>query len=144
MKIAINCKKSETIHLKFIDELIQILNDKKIDFIINSDIENFDTSPFKTYDYDFNIDSVTFFVSIGGDGTLLNTSTYIGDKNIPILGVNAGRLGFLTTSSTENLEDTIIQLQKKEFEIEKRTLINLTSTSDYFGELNFALKLLNG
>lgn len=115
------------------------MNEKKIDFIINDDIGNFDTTDLNTYTHKSKLTDVTFFVSIGGDGTLLNTATYIGDKKIPILGVNAGRLGFLTTSSTDNLEQTIIQLQNNQFEIEKRTLINLTSSSDYFGNLNFAL-----
>ena len=139
MKIAINCKKPESIHLKFISELILILNKKNIGFIINEDIENFDTSNFNTYNYTTNINDITFFVSVGGDGTLLNTATYIANKKTPILGVNAGRLGFLTTSTTENLEKTIIQLQNNEYEIEKRTLINLSSSVDYFDDLNFAL-----
>ena len=139
MKVAINCKKFDPNHLDFISELISILKSRKIDFLINADIENFNLDGLKTYNYESTLNQIDYFLSIGGDGTLLNTATYIGNKNIPILGINTGRLGFLVTTSTQEVNHALDLLQKKDFDLEDRTLINLESSTDYFEKLNFAL-----
>jgi len=139
MQIAINCKKSDSRQLHFLNELINSLTKKNIQFMINKDIEEFDTSKYINYDYNTSFDNIDYFLSIGGDGTLLNTETYIGAKEIPILGINTGRLGFLTTSGTDDVELILSQLEKQEYEIEERTLINLKSEPNYFGDINFAL-----
>ena len=65
-----------------------------------------------------------FVLSIGGDGTLLSCVHHIVDSGIPIIGVNFGHLGFLTTVGTENLEDFAENLVMGHFSIEKRTLLN--------------------
>lgn len=139
MQVAINCKKFDLNHLQFIQKLIDTLILKNIDFSINDDIENFDISKYKTYNYNSDFTKTDYFLSIGGDGTLLNTATYIGGKNIPILGINTGRLGFLVTTTTSEIESALELLIKSNFEVEERALINMTSSTDYFEKLNFAL-----
>lgn len=67
--------------------------------------------------------SADFAISFGGDGTLLRTASRIGDKQIPILGINAGRLGFLTSTSNNDIEHIIQRLHAGEFIIEERSLI---------------------
>lgn len=80
-------------------------------------------------------------ISIGGDGTILRAVTYVRDKNIPIVGINAGRLGFLATVQIENIEELLLKVIKKEYKISKRTLLSLKCKpkNPDLTDLNFAL-----
>ncbi|MBC6366312.1 NAD kinase [Algoriphagus sp. AK58] len=80
-----------------------------------------------------------FFLSIGGDGTLLDTVCVVGSREIPILGLNTGRLGFLATVATDKIEEAIGQLVNGNYQIESRTLLSLNSNRKLFHGLNFAL-----
>ncbi|SDY77406.1 NAD kinase [Hymenobacter psychrophilus] len=80
-----------------------------------------------------------FVLSIGGDGTLLDTVTYVGALQIPILGINTGRLGFLATISPETILPAIDALFKGHFVIEDRSLIRVDTDPDTFGDINFGL-----
>lgn len=80
-----------------------------------------------------------FFLSIGGDGTLLDSICMVGDKEIPIIGLNTGRLGFLATVATDKIEDAVTQLVAGNYQIESRTLLSLTSSKKLFHGENFAL-----
>lgn len=80
-----------------------------------------------------------FMISIGGDGTLLDAVCQVGELEIPILGLNTGRLGFLATVATKDISLAIDQLAKNNFQIENRSLISLQSHRRYFNGLNFAL-----
>ncbi len=93
--------------------------------------------PFKTSDdLDEQIDCL---ISLGGDGTLLDTVALVKDKNIPILGINFGRLGFLASISKDELASAVDSLINHTFLIDKRTLIHLDSNEKLFGETPFAL-----
>lgn len=83
-----------------------------------------------------------FLLSLGGDGTLLDSLTYIGAKETPILGINTGRLGFLATVSPENLLIELAMLFQGKFEIEKRSLVSIESNIDIFNGVNFGLNEL--
>jgi NAD+ kinase len=80
-----------------------------------------------------------FLLSIGGDGTLLDTVFLVKESNIPVVGINAGRLGFLSSISKENLEDAINSLSKGHFSIDARTLLRLESNHPIFEGENIAL-----
>lgn len=69
---------------------------------------------------------VDFALSVGGDGTFLTSAAAIGDKNIPILGVNCGRLGFLAEVQTQDLDDILQKLVDGQYTIEKRNLLNVS------------------
>ena len=73
---------------------------------------------------DFEADMV---LSMGGDGTFLKAASYVGDKCIPILGINTGRLGFLADVSPEEMEETFPDLYKGNYKIEGRSVLQLTS-----------------
>lgn len=78
-------------------------------------------------------------VSIGGDGTFLRTTSAIGKKDIPILGINAGRLGFLADVGDKDLEDTFADIFSGNYRIEHRSQLQLsTQHKDYHG-FNYAL-----
>ena len=72
-------------------------------------------------------------ISFGGDGTLLRTASRVGNKQIPILGINAGRLGFLTSTANNDIEHVIQRVHNGEFYIEERSLIEATASN---GEIN--------
>ena len=80
-----------------------------------------------------------FVLSIGGDGTLLDTVTYVGALEIPILGIHTGRLGFLATVTPDGIAQAIDALYKGHFVLDDRSLIRVDTDPDVFGGLNFGL-----
>ncbi|HEX5002172.1 MAG TPA: NAD kinase [Bacteroidia bacterium] len=82
---------------------------------------------------------VDFLVSLGGDGTLLDTITLVRDSGIPIVGVNTGRLGFLAGISKDDINQVVDALVKGRFHLDSRSLIRLETSSPLFGEVNYAL-----
>ena len=82
---------------------------------------------------------VDYFVSLGGDGTLLDSITYIGKREIPILGINTGRLGFLATVSREETAQAIEALCKGKVKTSSRTLVKLESSGKLFPDFPYAL-----
>ncbi len=87
-------------------------------------------------DENFDVDLV---VSIGGDGTFLRTASIIGKKNIPILGINAGRLGFLADVGEEDLEDTFADVFSGNYRIEHRSQLQLSTEHKDYSGFNYAL-----
>ena len=79
------------------------------------------------------------FISLGGDGTLLDTVTLVRNKKIPVLGINFGRLGFLASISRDELSSAVDALVNRTFIIDKRTLIHLDSDKNLFGDAPFGL-----
>jgi NAD+ kinase len=78
-------------------------------------------------------------VTIGGDGTFLRTASIIGKKNIPILGINAGRLGFLADVGEEDLEETFKDVFTGNYRIEHRSQLHLTTEHKTYHGFNYAL-----
>jgi NAD+ kinase len=85
------------------------------------------------------IDHTDVLISLGGDGTLLDTLSLVRDSGIPVIGINFGRLGFLASINKDEITTAIEALKNKEYSLDKRTLLSLESTHDLFGEENFAL-----
>jgi len=83
--------------------------------------------------------NIDFIFSIGGDGTLLNSINVVKNSGIPILGINTGRLGFLSGVGTEEIDYAINALVKKDFTIDSRSLLKLKIENDLFGDVNIAL-----
>lgn len=80
-----------------------------------------------------------FMISMGGDGTLLDTVRYVRDKNIPIIGINFGRLGFLADIGKGDVRLLVKALMERTFKIDRRTLLHLDSNVGLFGDLPYAL-----
>ncbi len=78
-------------------------------------------------------------ISLGGDGTILDAVTIIGNKNIPVLGINFGRLGFLAGIGKDELTIAVDSLVNRSFVIDKRILIHLDADRPLFGNAPFAL-----
>lgn len=84
-------------------------------------------------------EAIDFVISLGGDGTLLDTVTLVRDKNIPILGINFGRLGFLASIGSKELHIAVQSLVKRTILIDKRSLIHLDASKPLFGDVPYGL-----
>jgi NAD+ kinase len=80
-----------------------------------------------------------FFCSIGGDGTMLKTITLVGASEIPIIGINTGRLGFLSGISIQDIESAMDKIFSGNFELDKRSLVRLEALNNPYLRTNFAL-----
>jgi NAD+ kinase len=88
---------------------------------------------------DLSQQDVDFIVSLGGDGTLLDTVTLVRNKKIPIVGINFGRLGFLASIGPEEVKAAVKALARRSFIMDKRTLVHLDSNLKLFGDVPYAL-----
>ncbi|MDI9320029.1 MAG: NAD kinase [Phycisphaerales bacterium] len=78
-------------------------------------------------------------MSLGGDGTMLDTVTFVGNSNIPIIGINLGRLGFLAAISEDEVDGALSSLIQGSYTIEKRSLLHLDANIPLFGNAPFGL-----
>lgn len=88
---------------------------------------------------DFKILNYDFLITLGGDGTILGATTLVRDSNVPILGINLGRLGFLASVRKDRIHEAIELLINGHYTLEERTTIHLESNNPLFGEVKFAL-----
>lgn len=150
MKVTIYGRQFSDSFIPYFETIISELERHQIDFQINGKFYDFlrtknianiqsDCVYRKTSDIDRPVD---FLISIGGDGTILDTITSINDTGTPIIGINSGRLGFLSNSSKEEIKEVIQWMAEGNYRIEERTLIQLKSKNQLFGKYNFALNEL--
>ncbi|SDR71093.1 NAD+ kinase [Gillisia sp. Hel1_33_143] len=132
----------------YIEKLLDVLEQQNINVVIEEnflEIINANKSFQKEY-LNFSTfteldESYDLFFSIGGDGTILKSINFIKDLNIPILGINTGRLGFLATIQKEEIEQTISFILEKKFSISERTVLAIETDpkSSEIEESDFAL-----
>ncbi|MBK9569446.1 MAG: NAD kinase [Chitinophagaceae bacterium] len=84
-------------------------------------------------------EEIEFIISLGGDGTLLDTVTLVRDKPISIMGINFGRLGFLASIGREEMQIAVKAIAQRAYVIDKRTLIHLDASIPMFGSVPYAL-----
>ena len=144
MKFAIFGNKHQTKKSRSIEQLFDAIAEHGDSFAIDKPFyeflcsENFAVpAPDEIItDNDFTADVA---ISFGGDGTLLRTASRIGKKEIPILGINAGRLGFLTTTSNKDISSVISNIHHGEYEVEHRSLIEAVTHGEELKNYPFAL-----
>lgn len=125
--------------------LFKVLKEKNIDINLTESLlkslkkNGFPIKGLKSINQNYTIKDSDFVISIGGDGTLLDSVCLVGENEIPILGVNTGRLGFLATVAKENIENSIGELISGSYSIESRSLLKLESDIPLFNGLNFGL-----
>lgn len=109
------------------------------EFVSQNSASGIDFSGYRTFTkHQSEIDADTF-ISLGGDGTLLETLLYVNDKETPIMGINTGRLGFMATISKQDIPAALDCLYQNEYQLEERVLIHLESNQSLFDGFNFAL-----
>ncbi|MCQ0110646.1 NAD+ kinase [Zhouia amylolytica] len=110
------------------------LSDIKNNVSLKNQYETF--SEFEDLDDSFNL-----FFSVGGDGTMLRSILYVRDLNIPIIGINVGRLGFLATVQKDQIKKAVEALVDGRYDVEERSLLQI-ETHPYnknIGTVNFAM-----
>ena len=144
-RIGIHGKDFQNKSSRFLEKVLDHLKKKQVEIWVSSKfLKQFKSSRIQDYqlrafDQGDHLHQLDCFLSLGGDGTLLESVTYIGKAETPILGINTGRLGFLATISREDVEKSIDELLNNNFTIDSRSLLRLVSTPKLFGNLNFAL-----
>lgn len=146
MRIAIYSRGLENNQLQDVTLLLQELKKHGVEPVFFQDFFNqfycavkIDTE-YSTFNSSADMDtSIDCMISLGGDGTLLDTVTYVKDSGIPVLGINYGRLGFLANIGKEDLEVAIEALVNRKYVLDKRTLLHLEANVPLFGDCPYAL-----
>lgn len=131
IKKILNFFKSKQVELVIEKDFLEMIYDKKL---ITKNYQTFSSS--KDLDSSFDM-----MISIGGDGTILRAATMVRDSGIPILGINAGRLGFLAKVQKENINGFLQLVLDKKYTLSQRSLISLhcSPNNEDFEDINFAM-----
>ncbi len=145
MRIAIYSRGLESDQLEGLKLLLAEFSIYKIEPVIYQDFFNqfyssyILTDKYSTFNHSNDLISIDFMISLGGDGTLLDAVTFVGDKKIPILGVNYGRLGFLASIGKDEIHSAVESLVNRTFMLDKRSLVHLDANMPLFNGLPYAL-----
>jgi NAD+ kinase len=146
MKIAIYGRDFNDNVLPFVQQVIDALASTKIEIAIYrkffSFVEKKLVLPENLTTFDSHQDlpsKADILLSLGGDGTLLDTISFVRDSQIPVIGINFGRLGFLASINKAEISAAINALVNGQYTIDERSLLNLESKIGLFGDENFAL-----
>lgn len=147
MKVAVYGQTYQDNAIAFLVELLDELHKEAATVYIEEEFyalyrlsENADVYP--SFSMDSGLDSsFDMFVSFGGDGTILRATTFVKNHGIPIVGVNTGRLGFLSTFKKEDVRKVVLEFVQGAYTIVERSLVQLNTKNldAEFGDLNFAL-----
>jgi NAD+ kinase len=131
-----------------IQHTIELILKFDMDILIPENLSDRLIPYFKKKNYNDNIhhfniknklpENIDLFIVIGGDGTFLEGVNIVQDSKIPIIGINTGRLGFLTSTNIQDLETVLTQIFSGNYNIDKRSLLKLT-TDNGFENFNYAL-----
>ena len=148
MKVAIYGQYYQNSTEPIINDIFVFFNKNKVEMIIESHFlimlneKKIVENKYKTFTSHTELDSsFDMLISIGGDGTILRAATLVRDSGIPILGINAGRLGFLASVQKENIASFMQFVIDRKYTISKRTLLSLNCTppNKSIDEINFAM-----
>lgn len=147
MKIAIYSRGVENDQLRDINQLFEELVSNGIEPVFFQDFFNqfysainLDNNNYSTFNCFEDLDeSFDCMISLGGDGTLLDTVTMVRDTGIPILGINYGRLGFLANIGKDEIHAAMDAIANRKYVIDKRSLIHLEANVPLFGETPYGL-----
>lgn len=147
MQVVVYSRSLKNGHLTYLQELFDLLHEWRIyAFVYRPFLEeihhqvNFreDVGIFEGYS-DFRHRSIDFVITLGGDGTILSAITEVRDSNVPIVGINLGRLGFLASIEKTRIREALTCLAQGMYSLENRRLLYLESNLPLFGETRFGL-----
>ena len=146
MKVAIYGIEFQPTVIPYVDQLFKLLASREVEIWVYKGFDEF-LSGFIHYDnkkiFQSRLDlpaDISFMLSLGGDGTILSAVSILRNSEIPITGINLGRLGFLASINKDHIENALLALLNNEYSIEKRTLLAVNSPDEsLFGGDNFAL-----
>ena len=149
MAVAVYGRKFNDNFAPYIQKFFDKLNTLKVDLLIYEPFLDYLKSRVKieskvtpfTKHHEI-VSKADFLFSIGGDGTFLDSTTFIRDSNIPIIGINTGRLGFLSGVSINEIESALDDIFAGKFSLDQRSLLKVETKNNLFGANNFALNEL--
>lgn len=148
MKVSIYGQYYKGEAVSYIEILLNTLAEKEIEVVIEKNfynlikLHNFPEKEYTTFSSYTDLDSsFDVMLTVGGDGTFLRAVTYVRDLNIPVLGINIGRLGFLATVQKDHITEAIHLLFTKQYNINERSLLTVTTNEQNteLSDINFAL-----
>ncbi|SHJ73822.1 NAD kinase [Pseudozobellia thermophila] len=146
MKVAIYSQMYQEDTRQYVLQLLRELKKRNAQVAIEKEFFDFlshsSIGEYPTFDRSAGLDgSFDIFISFGGDGTILRATTFVKDLGIPIVGVNTGRLGFLSTFNKEEVHKVVQEFAEGNYTIVERSLVEVAEESDIpeLSELNFAL-----
>ena len=144
MKVAIHARKISQDRFPYLQLLFSELQGRNAEvFLSHTLYELLKDSPIRCDQFPVYLDQaipeVDFVISVGGDGTLLDTVTHVKGKEFPVLGINIGRLGFLATVSQDKIKEAVDALYNHHFSYDYRTLVAVDDSFPLEDGLNFAL-----
>ncbi len=147
MIIAIYCKTFDERSAQATRNLLDILDRANIDVVMYTPLFDFLNSlggstirVAGTFNgHDELHPGICFLISVGGDGTFLNSIDIIRDSGIPVVGINIGRLGFMANITEPELEESVIKMLAGELQTEERTLIRVDMDNNPFDDFPYAL-----
>ncbi len=146
MNIALYCRSIREDQVPVLQKILDLLAKRKIGIYVYKDFFESVWQQIKTRSsiatfstHDEIQGQVDYMFSLGGDGTLLDTVSFVRDRNIPVMGINIGRLGFLANIGVDEIEPAIKAIQDGSYMIDKRTMIELESNKPLFGDVKYAL-----
>jgi NAD+ kinase len=148
MKVAIYGQYYQNSTEPIIKDIFVFFNTNKVEMVIDSAFlkilyeKKIVQKEYKTFESHTELDaSFDMLISIGGDGTILRAATLVRDSGVPILGINAGRLGFLATVQKENIAEFMQFVIEKKYTLSKRTLLSLSCSpnNESIQDINFAM-----
>ena len=153
MKIAIHGRNFKDETKPFVQAMFDTLAEKNIELQISTSYQEFlneigiTHSVTNFYTTQADLFEAKFILSLGGDGTLLDAVTQVGDRETPILGINTGRLGFLATVSPDKIQESLAEVLAGNYSLDARTLVSIEARLndeplDIFNGLNFGLNEL--
>jgi NAD+ kinase len=147
MQVVVYSKVVKEKDIPFIQTLFDALHDEGINaFVFRPYLEQLrgkiafrrEVGIFEDY-RDFSVKQLDYFITLGGDGTILSALLHIRNSGVPILGINLGRLGFLAGIEKTRIAEAIRLLRRGMYETETRSLLYLESNIPIFGDTRFAL-----
>lgn len=146
MKIAIYGREFNNSVLPYVQEVFNVLDSYKNPILVYNKYLDYIKDKIKLpaniqvfTSHDDLLGQTDVLLSLGGDGTLLDTLSLIRDSGIPVIGINFGRLGFLASINKDEIKIAFEALHNREFTLDKRTLLSVASKQGLFGDENFAL-----
>ena len=94
---------------------------------------------FGKFSYSDEITNFDLLICLGGDGSMLDSLSIVRNSGVPVFGINTGRLGFLSSISTEEVKDPLSEILKGNIKFDRRSVLKLTTKSNHFGDINYAL-----
>ena len=147
MRIAIYGKQSASDNIEAITTFIEKLLQSQVAITVFEHLRGpvaatFPNSTIEFFSAHNQLSGCNFLVSFGGDGTLLDATTFVRDSELPILGINTGRLGFLTEFGKDDVAEAAQALLSQSYVIDKRTLLKIENSESDFDGYPYALNEL--